>query len=86
MNIKIAPAKYIIFETALGDVPIVFPGHVDHSAVANSLTQTFIGWKPVSAGMVDIDSVGMYCHSKSVSMQLSAREGDSNILERALST
>lgn len=60
-------AKYIIFDSELSYVPVVFPSHVQHNSMAMMLGQ----WAPDTAGFVRIDEQGnVIAYGESVSLKL----------------
>lgn len=73
-------AKYIIFDTGLNYVPIVFPNHVQHGSMALILGQ----WKPERAGFVNITADGtVAAYGESISLKLKSNpELDSKIIAK----
>jgi hypothetical protein len=75
-------AKYIIFDTGLNYVPIVFPNHVQHGSMALMLGQ----WNPERAGFVRVEDDGsVVAHGESISLKLNSDpELDSKLLAKML--
>ena len=75
-------AKYIIFDTGLNYVPIIFPNHVQHGSMALMLGQ----WTPERAGFVRVEDDGsVVAHGESISLKLkSDPELDSKLLAKML--
>jgi len=73
-------AKYIIFDTGLNYVPVIFPNHVQHGSMALMLGQ----WNPERAGFVRIDDNGsVVAHGESISLMLKSNpELDSKMLSK----
>lgn len=86
------PAKYIVFDTPLSEVPIVFPGQLDHSTIATTLQYSHPDWTLISAGNVDFNVISIegtitklgemkaQCYGRSVSLNLTARHEDSMLI------
>jgi len=77
--------KYIIFETAgSGYIPIIFPGHLDHSDMARKMGDYF---KPISAGFVAVNrnDLSIICSGRSMTLNLGPGEDDEVFLQRLVS-
>lgn len=80
-------AKYIVYDTPLGEVPIIFPNHVEHAHVANMLD---VRSEVLGAGFVSFESnpedptIVARCHGDSTSLGIRSRPDDRDIIQRAL--
>ncbi|PIW25904.1 MAG: hypothetical protein COW30_17930 [Rhodospirillales bacterium CG15_BIG_FIL_POST_REV_8_21_14_020_66_15] len=64
------PMKYIVFASARGEAPVLFPHEFTHSWVAGELKPL----KPVSAGFVELTAAGaIRCFGHSSSLNLPSR-------------
>ena len=74
--------KYIIVETPDGfDTPIIFPDWISHNEM-----KVKIPGKVVSAGFITKDDSGnLVCSGHSVTLGISSREEDSNIISTMMS-
>jgi len=75
-------AEYIIFDTGLNYVPVIFPNHVQHGSMALIIGQ----WKPERAGFVRVEDDGsVVAHGESISLKLKSEpELDSKLLAKML--
>ena len=85
--------KYVILEKDGLELPIIFPDIIDHSTFAHIPRS-----KPISAGFLEVygddcelegaticeKAIKVYAHGMSVSLKLSNRPEDSDILAREL--
>jgi len=75
--------KYIIVDNGMYETPVIFNEATDHSQMA---ADTF-GFKKnvISAGFVSFSKDGLYCHGRSVSLDLDSRpEEDARIINRMI--
>jgi hypothetical protein len=69
--------KYIIVDDGFLEHPILFSHCVYHNVMAKK-----VGDKVISAGFFDLDKNGKFiCFGKSISLNVEARDIDSNILD-----
>jgi len=76
-------SKYIIVDTGISEMPIVFPDLLSHSDVARGVA---FGGKIHGAGFCHITEKGQYiCYGESASLNVKSRfEIDSKILNKLL--
>jgi|TARA_R110002124_G_scaffold281554_1_gene455949 hypothetical protein len=76
------PMKYIVFTSARGEAPVLFPHEFTHSWVAGELRPL----KPVSAGFVEMAADGQIrCFGHSSSLNLPSRgAADAELVHRHL--
>jgi len=76
------PMKYIVFKSARGEAPMLFPHEFTHSWVAGELRPL----QAVSAGFVETDAEGQVrCFGHSSSLNLPSRgEADADLVRRHL--
>ena len=84
-------AKYVIFDwPGKGEVPIIFPSHIGHDEISNSINDRLPGVNPVRAGFVEVCGeigedgpfVEAFCGGRSFTLGLkSSPEIDSILIE-----
>ena len=70
--------KYVIFSMNGIEVPVIFTGLTAHSYMTEKLSD----WKPVSAGFVSLTEDGLIAYGDSVTLGISSREEDTQIINR----
>ena len=70
--------KYVMFDWQTGEVPILFPSQIGHNEIVQMVKSVYPGIEPVSAGFVSPDKT---CYGESVSIKLSSRKVDTNIVK-----
>lgn len=69
--------KYIIFEEAGLEFPVLFPDFIEHHRVA----MKFLSAAPKSAGWVKLEKdVSPFCSGQSVSLELESRPDNDSII------
>jgi len=71
-------AKYVMFDTFSGYVPIIFPPTLSHAELRNK----FPNWDVVSAGFVQWEEEGIFAYGDSVSLNKKSRPEDTNYIRR----
>ncbi len=72
--------KYIIFDNAEIEIPIVFPTLIQHKDMAAMVKTKYPDAKPISAGFCRLVDEKLVCGGDSVSLQLKPRPEDSELL------
>jgi hypothetical protein len=78
--------KYIIFKQINEEMPVIFPSALKHSDVAEAMEKATYGARPVSAGfiMTNYSRGILKCYGDSMTLNLPAREIDTNIVNKFL--
>ena len=78
---SLRPMKYIVFKSADGEAPVLFPHEFTHSWVAGELRPLQV----VSAGFVEIKNGRLRCFGHSSSLRIASRgEADTALVQAHL--
>lgn len=73
--------KYIIINDFYGIKAFLFDEELNHANFADLVSPDYL---PISAGFVKLDDGHIYCHGNSISLHLSSRTEDLDIIRKAL--